>query len=137
VLWIDWSVSRKEEYQSSLTYHICESWKGWYVNVENNEIYKPLEYEICKMKTRTNNHKTMCKNLKIENCEHLWCDMICKCCELSLKNGKSCSCHSSNNLLTHVVNLVNIPWTQHIAIEQYLKNQRTIMLPQVKQQADS
>jgi hypothetical protein len=56
------------------------------------------------------------------------------CCELSLKNGKTCSCHLSNNLLTHVINLVNIPPTQHIAIEQYLKNQGTIMLPQIKKQ---
>ncbi len=70
--------------------------------------------------------------------KHLWCDMICKCCELSLKNGKSCSCHLSNkNLLTHVINLVNIPPTQHIAIERYLKNQGTIMLPQIQKQEGS
>jgi hypothetical protein len=59
------------------------------------------------------------------------------CCELSLKNGKSCSCHLNNNLLTDVINLVNIPPTQHIAIEQYLKNQGTIMLPQIKKEEGS
>ncbi len=71
------------------------------------------------------------------NCEHLWCDKISKCCELSLKNEKSCSCHLSNNLLTHVINLVNISPTQHIAIKQYLKNQWIIMRPQIKKQEGS
>jgi hypothetical protein len=91
-----------------------------YVSVENDEIYRPPKYGICKVKTSTKITK-QCARISRLNCEHLWCDMICKCCELSLKNGKSCSCHLSNNLLTHVINLVNIPRTQHIAIKQYLK----------------
>jgi hypothetical protein len=115
-----------------------------YVNLERDDMWmwKRMKF-ISHLNTRYAKWKQgqtitkQCARISRLNCEHLWCDMICKCCELSLKNGKSCSCHLSNNLLTHVISLVNIPPTQHIAIEQCLKNQRTIMLPQVKQQEDS